>query len=177
MTLMTTPTPRVWLATFISLVFAIGVLVGVVVERTWLQRSLAGGPGSQMRSGGQGVPGEPGGRGRGGPGLRVPGSRVPGGGGPGRGGASFGPPPQQYVDDLAKAVQLTDAQRTEVLKLLEAQEARLRTLQEDSRALFIREQQGLHDRIAAALTAEQATAFREWVSRRTGRRGGLGQLR
>lgn len=166
MTLMTTPTPRVWLATFIGLVFAIGVLAGVVVERTWLHRSFAGGPGSQMRAGGQGGPGEPGGRGRGGPSFRGP-------GGPGRG-ISFGPPPQQYVDDLSRAVTLTDAQRTEVLKLLEAQEARLRTLQEESRAVFVREQEGLHDRIAALLTPEQAATFRAWTPTRAGRRGGSG---
>lgn len=171
MTLMTTPTPRVWLATFIGLVFAIGVLAGVVVERTWLHRSFAGGPGSQMRAGGQGGPGEPGGRGRGGPSFRGP------GGGAGRGGTSFGPQPQQYVADLSRAVQLTEAQRADVLKLLEAQEARLRTLQEESRALFIREQEGLHDRIAALLTPEQAASFREWVTQRTGRRGGPGRGR
>lgn len=89
----------------------------------------------------------------------------------------FGPPPQQYVEDLSKEVKLTDTQAAEVLKLLEAQETRLRAMQDDARATFIREQEGLHDRIAAILTPSQATAFREWVSRRTGRRGGQGPIR
>ena len=87
----------------------------------------------------------------------------------------FGPPPQQYVEDLSKEVKLTDAQQAEVLKLLEAQEVRLRAMQEDARTTFIREQEALHDKIAGVLTPEQATAFREWVTKRTGRRGGPGQ--
>jgi Spy/CpxP family protein refolding chaperone len=82
----------------------------------------------------------------------------------------FGPPPQQYVAELSKEVTLTDAQQAEVLKLLEAQEARLRTMQDEARTVFIKEQEGLHTRIAALLTPEQATAFRAWVTRRTGRR-------
>lgn len=89
----------------------------------------------------------------------------------------FGPPPQQYVTELSKEVKLTEAQQAEVLKLLEAQEARLRTMQEEARATFIREQEGLHDRIAAVLTPEQAKTFREWVTKRTGRRGGVGSER
>jgi hypothetical protein len=84
----------------------------------------------------------------------------------------FGPPPQQYVEDLSREVKLTGAQQAEVLKLLQAEETRLRTMQEETRATFIREQQALHDKIAAALTPEQATAFRAWVLTRTGRRGG-----
>jgi Spy/CpxP family protein refolding chaperone len=86
----------------------------------------------------------------------------------------FGPPPQQYVEDLSKEVKLTDAQQAEVLKLLQAQETRLREMQDDARTTFIREQEALHDRIAAVLTPEQATAFRAWVTTRTGRRGGPG---
>ena len=86
----------------------------------------------------------------------------------------FGPPPQQYVDDLSKEVKLTEAQQAEVLKLLQAQETKLRTMQDDARATFIREQEALHDKIAAVLTPEQATAFRAWGTTRTGRRGGPG---
>ena len=84
----------------------------------------------------------------------------------------FGPPPQQYVEELSKEVNLTDAQRAEVLNLLQAQETRLRKMQEDTRATFIREQEAVHDKIAAVLTPEQAAAFRAWVTTRTGRRGG-----
>lgn len=108
MSLMNPPTARVWVATFVALVFTIGVLAGVVVERTWLHPR------------------------------------------PGR---------------AAKP-------RWPRLKLLEAQETRLRAMQEDARTTFIREQEGLHDKIAAVLSPEQVTAFREWVTKRTGRRGG-----
>src|SRR5688572_2086851 len=162
---MNTPAPRVWLATFVALVFTIGLLTGMVVERTWPRPGFADGRGGPSRLGG---PGGPGGPGRGGPG------RGPDGRGLGRGGPMFGPPPQQYVEDLAKEVKLTDLQQAEVLKLLETQETRLRAMQEDARATFMREQEALHAKIAAVLTPEQATAFRAWVTTRTGRRGGPG---
>ena len=171
MPFLNTPTPRVWIATFVALVFTIGLLTGVVVERTWRHPAFTGGRGGPQRPGGPGGPGAPG---RGGPG-RGPDGRGPDGRGPGRGGPMFGPPPQQYVEDLSKEVKLTDAQQAEVLKLLEAQEVRLRAMQEDARTTFIREQEALHDKIAGVLTPEQATAFREWVTKRTGRRGGPGQ--
>jgi hypothetical protein len=147
-----TPTPRVWLVTFVTLVFTIGLLAGMVLERTVLHPA---GPG--FRTGG------PGG-GRGGPGG-------PGGPGGGRGGPMFGPPPMQYVEDLNREVQLTDTQRTEILTLLQAQETRLQQMQEDARRVFMQEQQGLHDRIAAVMTPEQAAAFKAWVTRRTTPRG------
>lgn len=164
MPLMHSPTQRVWVATFIGLVFTIGILAGVVLERTWLHPSFVGDRVGPRLVG----PGGP----RGGPEGRGPGGR-----GTGRGGPMFGPPPQQYVEDLTREIKLTETQQAEVLKLLEAQEARLRTLQEESRKVFISEQQGLHDRIAALLTPEQAATFREWAQRRTGRRGGPGSPR
>lgn len=162
MTGLTRPTPRVWIATFIALVFSIGVLTGVVVERVWLRQTVVRGPGGQMRGSGPG----PGGPGRnGGPGR---------GAGAGRGGPVFGPPPQQYVADLSNEVQLTESQRADILALLEAQEGRLRTLQDEARKVFLAEQEALHDKIAALLTPDQATAFRAWVATRTGPRGGRG---
>jgi hypothetical protein len=82
----------------------------------------------------------------------------------------FGPPPAQYVEDLDREVRLTDAQRTQILALLQAQEDRMRRLQDDARRQFIAEQDGLHNRIAAALSPEQAEAFRAWVTRRVGMR-------
>ena len=156
MTGITSPTPRVWIATFIGLVFTIGVLTGVVVERVWLRPAFTGGSGMQARGGGPGGLGGPGRNG--GPGR-----------GPGRGGPLFGPPPQQYVAELSDQVQLTDNQRTAILSVLETQEARLRILQADSRRVFLAEQQALHDKIAALLTPDQATAFRAWVTTRMGR--------
>ncbi|HQX81359.1 MAG TPA: hypothetical protein PKW63_06345 [Vicinamibacterales bacterium] len=162
---MITPTPRVWIATFVGLVFTIGLLTGIVVERTWLRR--AGSSFQGRFGGGPGGPGSPGGPSRGGPGSGQ------GRGGPGRGGSMFGAPSQQYVDDLSREVTLTDAQRAEVLTLLQAQETRLRTMQDDARKVFIQEQEGLHDKIAAVLSPAQAETFRKWVTTRTGRgRGG-----
>ncbi|MSO50561.1 MAG: hypothetical protein EXQ49_11810 [Acidobacteria bacterium] len=158
---MTTPTPRVWIATFVALVFSIGILTGIVVERTWLHRAGASFQG--RFGGGPGGPGSPGRPGRGGPGTGQ------GPGGPGRGGSMFGAPPQQYVDDLSREVTLTDTQRAEVLTLLQAQETRLRTMQDDARKVFIQEQDGLHDKIVAVLSPAQAKTFRKWVASRTGR--------
>lgn len=154
MTGLTRPTPRVWIATFIALVFSIGVLTGVVVERVWLRQTVVRGPGGQMRGSG---PGRNGGPGR--------------GAGAGRGGPVFGPPPQEYVAELSDEVQLTESQRADILALLEAQEGRLRTLQDEARKVFLAEQGALHDKIAALLTPDQATAFRAWVVTRTGRGG------
>jgi Spy/CpxP family protein refolding chaperone len=168
MPFMNTPTPRVWIATFVALVFSIGLLAGIVVERSWLHPAFVGDRGGPRFGG----PGGPGGRG---PQGRGPEGRGPDGrGGPGRGGPMFGPPPQQYVEDLSKEVKLTGTQQVQVLKLLEAQETRLRSLQEQSRKVFISEQETLHNNIAAVLTPDQAKVFREWVTRRTGRRGGPG---
>jgi hypothetical protein len=163
MTGLARPTPRVWIATFIGLVFSIGVLTGVVVERVWLGQTVVRGPGGQIRGSGPGGPGRNGG----GPGR---------GAGAGRGGPVFGPPPQQYVADLSNEVQLTESQRADILALLEAQEGRLRTLQDEARKVFLAEQDALHDEIAALLTPDQAAAFRAWVTTRTGR-GGRGQGR
>jgi hypothetical protein len=157
------PSPRVWLATFVTLVFTIGLLAGIVLERTVLREQGPRGPGIQGSRG----PGGSGGQGGPGQGL---GSR--GRGGPGRGGPMFGPPPQQYVDDLSREVELTDTQRAEILTLLQAQETRLQTMQEEARRVFIQEQEGLHERIAAVMTPEQNTAFRAWITRRAGQRGG-----
>lgn len=161
-----TPSPRVWLATFVGLVFTIGLLGGIVLERTVLRNDGPRGPRVQ---GSRGPGGPDGARGPGGPGGR--GADGPRRGGPGRGGPMFGPPPAQYVEDLGREVQLTDAQRTEILTLLQAQETRLQQMQEEARKVFMQEQAGLHERIAAVLTPEQAATFKAWISRRTGMRG------
>lgn len=84
----------------------------------------------------------------------------------------FGPPPTQFVDDLHREVTLTDPQRQAILTLLQAQETRLQEMQEEARRVFVQEQDGLHDRIAAQLTPDQTAAFRAWIARRTAPRGG-----
>lgn len=160
---MTTPTTKVWIATFIALVFSIGLMAGVVIERLVLHpaESRVG------RGPGEGRIGGPGGRGRGG-GPGGPGGPV-GPGGPD--GPRFGPPPSQYVNELSAQVQLSDQQRADILALLQAQETRLGELQTEARRMFIEEQQALHERIAALLTPEQAETFKTWVARRTGQNG------
>ncbi len=159
---MKTPTPRIWISTFVALVFSIGLLAGVVLERLVLHPT-------EMRTGGPAaLDGPSGPEGRGGPGRGGRGGQGRGGRAGGPGGPTFGPPPGEYVATLAREVDLTSAQQAEILKLLEAQEAHLRRMQDDARETFVREQEGLHDRIAEVLTPEQATAFRAWVTRRTG---------
>lgn len=169
---MTTPTTKVWIATFIALVFSIGLMAGVVIERLVLHPAESrvgrgpgegriGGPGGRGRGGGPGGPG----------GLAGPvGPDGPGGPG-GPGGPRFGPPPSQYVNELSAQVQLSDQQRADILALLQAQETRLGELQTEARRMFIEEQQALHERIAALLTPEQAETFKTWVARRTGQNG------
>lgn len=163
---MTTPTTKVWIATFIALVFSIGLMAGVVIERLVLHpaESRVG------RGPGEGRIGGPGGRGRGGgPGGPVGPDGPVGPGGPV--GPRFGPPPSQYVNELSAQVQLSDQQRADILALLQAQETRLGELQTEARRMFIEEQQALHERIAALLTPEQAETFKTWVARRTGQNG------
>lgn len=166
---MNPPTRTVWIATFVGLVFSIGLLTGIIVERKVLS-----GPGFRDSGPGfrdQGGRGPGFGRGSGvgsdfGPGRAGGGRRGGGPGGPGRG--LFGAPPEVYVQELMREITLSDAQRTAILELLAAQESRLRTQQDEARRTFASEQQALHDRIAATLSPEQATAFRAWVERRTG---------
>ncbi len=83
---MTTPTAKVWIATFIALVFSIGLMAGVVIERLVLHpaESRDGrGPGGGGRRGGPGGPAGP--RGTGGP--------------LGTGGPRLGPPPAPYLKE------------------------------------------------------------------------------
>lgn len=69
---------------------------------------------------------------------------------------------------------LTEAQRIAILSLLQTQEAKLISMQEEARKVFIAEQAALHEKIAAVLTPEQAESFKTWVTRRTGRGRGPG---
>jgi hypothetical protein len=90
-------------------------------------------------------------------------------GGPGRGGGPFGPAPATFVQELTRELQLSEGQQAAILAVLREQEARLRQRQDDARAEFTREQDALHDQIAAELTDEQAAAFRAWIAQRLSR--------
>jgi Spy/CpxP family protein refolding chaperone len=144
-----TVTPRVWLMTFLALVFMVGVSAGVWIDRVWLDH-----PGF-MRGPGPG-PGREGGRGR-------------GPGGP--------PPPDRLIADLDRELDLSDAQENQIRQILDSQRATIRQLQEESRERFNAMQRDLDSAIAAVLTPEQSAKFKEWAAReragppRGGRRG------
>jgi hypothetical protein len=127
------PSPRVWLATFLTLVFLIGGMTGVVIDRVWLLRPRDGGPALI----------EPG-RGRG-PGMR--------GGGPGM------QDPERVVSDLDELLTLTDDQESAILKILEGWRPRVQEVQNATRQQFIEMQRQLRQEIATTLTPEQRERF------------------
>jgi hypothetical protein len=158
-----TPSPRVWIATFVALVFVIGAMAGIVIDRTWLLPER--GPRSGLFGMGPGAGGGPGP----GPGLGPGGGRGPGSG-PGRMGA--GPAlqnPDALVADLDRQLNLSDEQESAVRKILEDWRPRLQELQNTSRRQFNELQEQLLADIAKALTEEQAEKFRTMGGR--GRRG------
>jgi hypothetical protein len=137
-----TVTPRVWLATFLALVFMVGVSAGVWIDRVWLDNR----PGF-MRGPGPG-PGREGGRGsRGGP------------GGP------LGAPPDRLVADLDRELDLTDDQERRIREILDAQRATIQQLQNESRERFSAMQRDLDAAIAGVLTPGQVDKFKAWASR------------
>lgn len=147
-----TVSPRVWLVTFVSLVFVIGMSAGVLVDRTWLIRDAR-----PFRQG-------PGGRGPGGP------------GGPGRGlPPLIGPSSDRLIEDLDNELQLTADQRQKIQLILEAHRPQVRALQDDARKKFTDEQKKLQDEIAATLANDQATRFRDLMARRPPEPGGPGR--
>lgn len=124
-----TPSPRVWIATFVALVFLIGGMAGVVVDRMWLLPSrgqFGGGPG--------GGPGP----GRGGPGMQNP---------------------ARIVDDLDRRLDLSADQEAAILKILESWRPRVQEVQDRTRKQFVDMQQELHAEIARMLTPDQAARF------------------
>lgn len=172
-----TPSPRIWIATAATLIFLIGALAGVVVDRTLLLPADQGRFGF-ARGGGPGM-----GPGGGGPGMG------PGGGpglGPGRGpgpGAGRGnmlvQSPERVVADLDNELNLKPDQEAAILKIVEDWRPRVQALQENARKEFVSTQQALHTEIARTLTPEQAKRFETMSQRmieggrgRGGRRGG-----
>ena len=147
-----TVTPRIWLVTFIALVFMIGVSAGVWIDREWLddRPGFGRGPGGPGREGGRG------GRGPGGPG---------------------GPPPERLVADLDRELDLTEAQEQQIRQLLEAQGATIQKLQNESRERFTSMQRELDAAITKHLTPDQAAKFKDWTSRERSLRGRRGPPR
>jgi Spy/CpxP family protein refolding chaperone len=147
-----TVTPRLWLATFLALVFMVGVSAGVWIDRVWLDDRPGFGRGP-----GPGGPGREGGR-----------------GGRGPGGPMGGPPPERLIADLDRELDLNETQEQQIRQILDAQRATIQQLQNESRERFNAMQRDLDTAIAAVLTPDQVTKFKDWASReRSGRgRGG-----
>jgi hypothetical protein len=143
-----TVSPRIWLATFMALVFMIGVSAGVWIDRAWLDDRPGFGRGAGIGPG-------PGREGRGG--------RGPGG--------PPGPPPERLVADLDRELDLTEAQEQQIRQLLDAQRVTIQQLQNESRERFTTMQRELDAAIVAVLTPGQAARFKDWTSRERGPRG------
>jgi uncharacterized membrane protein len=156
-----TPSPRLWFATFAALVFLIGALAGVVVDRTLLVPRSIGTPGGFGQGRGMG----------------------PGGGlglGPGRGGGPLLQGPERVVTDLDTALDLSAEQETAIRKILEDWRPRVQDLQNTARSEYLSAQEQLHAEIAKTLTADQAKRFQELSAPlleggRGPRGGGLGR--
>jgi uncharacterized membrane protein len=136
----------VWFLTFAALVFLIGGLAGVVVDRSLLLPRGAGAPGLGLGPG----------RGMG-----------PGGGmglGPGMGRGLGGPivqGPERVIADLDAALTLTGDQKDAIRKILDAWRPRVQQLQDTAREEFVTAQTQLHAEIAKTLTPDQAKRFEE----------------
>ena len=159
-----TPSPRIWIATAATLIFLIGGLAGVVVDRTVLLPPEQGRFGF-ARGGGPGM--GPGGGPGSGPGRGL---------GPGAGrGNVLVQSPERVVADLDTELNLKSDQEAVILKILEDWRPRVQALQENARREFVSTQQALHAEIAKALTPEQAKRF-ETMSQRM-MEGGRGRGR
>ena len=138
-----TPSPRTWVVTFSALVFLIGALAGVVVDRSWLLPRDAGVTTVPAR----------GGRGMG------PGGGMALGVGPGRGPVLQ--PPDRVIADLDNELHLTADQQTAIRKILDDWRPRVQVLQDSARQEFVAAQEQLIGEIAKTLTTNQAKRFQE----------------
>jgi hypothetical protein len=131
---------------FVLAVFFLGGAMGFLVGR---HAPPPGGPG----------PGFFGGRGRAG---------GPGPGGPMFGRGAGGPPglPPELLNRLTREVQLDDAQREQVRKLLEERRDRFEQVHREARDRFEKEQRDLHAAIRAVLRADQQQKFDDFLDRR-----------
>jgi hypothetical protein len=138
--------PRLWLGTFIALVFVSGALAGVILDRSFLVRAPDERP---FDNPGRGD--DPG---------RGPGRT---GGGSGR---PSGPPVDRLVGVLDRELGLDTTQREAVRQILQGRRERLQRVQDETRQRFVEEQQALINDIAAVLTADQATTLRQIARQR-----------
>ena len=97
---------------------------------------------------------------------------------PAFGGRMGGPPPQYLVEQMARELDLTPEQRTQVEGVLKASRGRVEEFQRDVRDRFENERRTLRDEIRKVLTPEQQQQFERWLERQPrgrnpGRRGGI----
>ena len=132
-----TPSPRVWIGTFVALVFLIGAVTGVFVDRLWLlpDRGPVGPPFGMSPAPGSGP-----GVGRGGPDLQNT---------------------ERVVSDLDQRLTLTGEQEAAIRDVLERWRPRVQELQNATRQQFIDVQRQLREEIAATLTPEQRERFQQ----------------
>jgi hypothetical protein len=135
-----------WIATFVALVFLIGGLAGVVVDRLWLL------PSHGIDRPGLGLGFGPG-----------PGPGMGPGGGPGAG-RGLGPGmqnPARIVAELDERLGLSADQEEAILRILDDWRPRVQDLQNASRLQFTEMQQQLQAAIATTLTPDQAARLKE----------------
>jgi uncharacterized membrane protein len=125
---------RLWFATFVLVVFVLGGLSGVVLDRLWLiERGRAA-----LGPGGLGL-----------------------GPGPGRRGGGPGPVAiEGQIARLDRQLELTGAQRDQLRDILRRWNDRATELQRDARREFVEAQAALRADIEAILSADQVTRFR-----------------
>jgi Spy/CpxP family protein refolding chaperone len=131
------PSPRLWIASFVALVFLIGAVTGVFVDRLWLlaDRGPAGPPFGMSPAAGRGP-----GIGRGGPDLQST---------------------ERVVSDLDERLTLTSEQEAAIRDVLERWRPRVQELQNATRQQFIDVQRQLRAEIGATLTPEQLQRFQQ----------------
>ena len=154
-----TPSPRIWFATFAALVFLIGGLAGVVVDRQWLLPRDTGAPLLPGPGAGRGLGLGPGGGMGPGAGLGLgQGAGLGRGGGPLLQGMQG---PERVIADLDGALTLTADQKAAIRKILDNFRPRVQALQDTARDEFVAAQAQLHEAIAGTLTPDQAKRFDE----------------
>jgi hypothetical protein len=127
---------KLWFATFSALVFAIGLLAGLVLDRTWLAPPPIAEDGPRGRGPRDGPPGRAGG---------FPGSSAD--------------VAESTVNRLDRDLHLSEGQKRDLHSLLAAWETRMRTTQEDVQQQFRDEQEKLRQDVIKLLTPAQAARF------------------
>jgi len=147
---------KVWFASFVLVVFCLGLIAGLrvgghMVGRLFFAGAPAQGPGPE------------------GPGFGGPGPRRGGRGGPplfGRGPGGPPPLPPEMVNRLSSELELDATQRDQLKKILDDRRNRLEAVHREARERFEKEQRDLQTAIRAMLRADQQGKFDRFLDRR-----------